>query len=261
MAHGKKTARFNFLGTGTSTGVPVAGCDCPVCRSTDPHDTRFRSSALVTHGKYNLVIDTGPDFRSQALRANIMHLNAVLLTHGHADHVFGFDDIRAYSLFKKKTLPVFSARDTLDSIRRRFDYIWNAVQIGGGLPDVALFPVDKPFVAGGMTITPIPILHGKLPILGYRIGDLAYMTDISSLPDSAVPLLENLGTMVISCVRRRIHRTHLTIRDAIRMHNRIAPRQTILTHLTHYLSHKEWIAACSDNMLPAYDGMTIEIAL
>ncbi len=256
-----KTARLEFLGTGTSTGVPVVGCTCAVCRSNNPHDKRYRSSVLISNGRRNLVIDTGPDFRSQCLRANLRNVHAVCFTHEHVDHMNGFDEVRCFSFFKNKTMPVFGSQKSLDALRVRFAYIWNAVQFGGGLPDVDLHTIDGPFQAAGMTITPIPLFHGILPILGYRIGDLAYMTDISDLPESSLPLLDNLTTMVISCVRHRPHRTHLNLSGAKQLHKLVKPKQTLLTHLTHYLSHKEWIAALPDGMLPAYDGMKIDIAL
>lgn len=261
MAKKHATAMFEFLGTGTSTGVPVAGCDCEVCCSRDWHDKRLRSSALIRHGQRQLVIDTGPEFRIQCLRAGIMNLSAVLLTHDHADHLNGFDDVRAFSYFKDKRLPVWASADTIKSIRRRFDYIWNAQQIGGGLPDVELHTADKPFRIIGIDIVPIPIMHGKLPILGFRIGDLAYLTDISSLPDSSLPLLANLGTLIISCVRYRFHRTHLNIAGAKRLHRLIQPERTLMTHLTHYIAHKELIAALPADMTPAHDGLKVEINL
>jgi phosphoribosyl 1,2-cyclic phosphate phosphodiesterase len=261
MAAKLKTATLEFLGTGTSTGIPVAGCACRVCRSRDPHDKRLRSSVLIKNGAKNLIIDTGPEFRIQCLRAGVMRLDAVAITHTHADHIFGFDDIRAYSFFKDRTLPVWGAPETIASIRKRFDYIWNARQFGGGLPDVDLREIRGPFSCAGLDVTPIPIKHGCMDILGFRIGDLAYMTDISSLPESSLPLLENLGTMVISCVRYRYHRTHLNIAGAKRLHRLVKPGQTILTHLAHYLSHRDIIAEFPVDISPAYDGMTMSIAL
>ncbi len=250
---------FTFLGTGTSTGVPVAGCRCRVCRSRDPHDQRLRSSALIRHGRRNLIIDTTPEFRIQCLRAKVDTLAAVLITHDHADHLHGLDDIRAYSLFKDKEIPVWGNENTLKIIRRRFDYIWNAVQLGGGLPAISLNVAAAPFRAAGLEVTPIPVQHGRLQILGYRIGDLAYLTDISGLPDSSLPLLENLETMIISCVRMRHHPTHLSIPKAIRLHRKIKAKQTYLTHLTHYFTHRELIGLLPTDITPAYDGLEIGI--
>lgn len=258
---GAKTATLEFLGSGTSTGVPIAGCSCPVCRSTDPHDKRLRSSALIRNGKYNLIIDTGPEFRIQCLRAGVMHLDAVLYTHDHADHLHGLDDVRAYSLFQRRVLPVWARPNVLRIIRSRFAYIWNAKQTGGGLPEIELRPITGSFSAAGLDIIPVPVIHGRLDILGYRIGDLAYLTDISSLPESSVPLLQNLGTLIISCVRSRSHPTHLSMASAKRLHARLKPAQTLLTHISHSLSHREIITRMPVDISPAHDGMRVEIAL
>ncbi len=255
------SATLEFLGSGTSTGVPIPACACPVCRSADPHDKRLRASALIRRGGRNIVIDTGPEFRIQCLRAGLMRLDAVLYTHDHADHLNGLDDVRAYSIFKDRTLPVWGSAETLASIRGRFGYIWNATQIGGGLPDIELRRIDGPFTAAGFAVTPIPLKHGRKDILGFRVGDLAYMTDISALPDSSLPLLENLGTMVLSCVRHGYHRTHLNIAGVKRLHRLVKPGQTLLTHLSHFLTHKELIAALPTDIGPAHDGMTVGIRL
>ena len=261
MANTNTTATLEFLGTGTSTGVPIPGCSCPVCRSCDPHDNRLRSSVLIRNGRHTLVIDTGPEFRIQCLRAGLTHLDAVLITHNHADHIFGLDDVRPYSVFKRQTLPVWGSRHTLDSIRLRFDYIWNAMQVGGGLPDISLNEAGGIFEAAGMRITPLPIKHGKMDILGFRIGSLAYMSDVSAVPDETLPLLEGLDTMIISCVRHRKHQTHLNIAGAKALHRLIAPRQTFLTHLTHYFFHKDLIGLMPVDITPAYDGMRLEFSL
>lgn len=253
-----KTATLEFLGTGTSTGVPIAGCPCAVCRSCDPHDKRLRSSVLIRNGSRTLVIDTGPEFRIQCLRAGLMRLDAVAITHSHVDHLFGLDDVRPYSVFKRRTLPVWGARHTLDSIRKRFDYIWNAMQIGGGLPDISLNEAEGTFEAAGLRVTPLPIKHGKMDILGFRIGDLAYMSDVSEVPEETMPLLEGLDTMIISCVRHRKHKTHLNIAGAKALHKRVGPRRTFLTHLTHYFFHKDLIALMPRDITPAYDGMVLE---
>lgn len=255
----RRSVSLEFLGTGTSTGVPIAGCSCRVCRSTDRHDNRLRSSVLIRHGRRNLVIDTGPEFRLQCLRAGITSLDAVLLTHNHVDHVNGLDDVRPFSVFRRRTLPVWGNADTVADIRRRFEYIWEARQVGGGLPDIDLRSVTGPFTAAGLTVTPVPILHGALPILGYRIGDLAYLTDISALPESSLPLLRGLGTLILSCVRRRPHRTHLNVKGVMELHRLVQPKQTILTHLSHYYSHKDLIGMFPVAISPAHDGLVIPI--
>jgi phosphoribosyl 1,2-cyclic phosphate phosphodiesterase len=197
----------------------------------------------------------------QCLRARLTRLDAVLITHNHVDHLYGLDDVRPYSAFKGKTLPVWGSEHTLNSIRTKFDYIWNAVQVGGGLPDISLNLADAPFTAAGLTIIPIPIKHGKLDILGYRIGSLAYMSDISALPDETLPLLENLDTMIISCVRRRPHNTHLNIAGAKRLHRLVRPRLTYLTHLTHYFTHRELAALMPSTIVPAHDTLVIPVRM
>lgn len=261
MSPRSKTATLEFLGSGTSTGVPVLGCNCEVCRSTDPRDKRLRSSVLIRHEHKNVIIDTGPEFRIQCLRAGVKHLDSVLITHDHSDHLHGIDDLRAFSLFKKKTLPVWMNKETMHNVKQRFGYMWKPLQIGGGVPDLVLHEAAKPFQAGGMTITPVPIKHGVIDILGFRFGDVAYMTDISSLPEASLPLVQGVGTMIISCVRYRFHRTHLNIAGVKRLHAMVKPERTILTHLTHYFSHKEISAVMPVDIMPAYDGMTIDVNL
>ncbi|MDR1533698.1 MAG: MBL fold metallo-hydrolase [Planctomycetota bacterium] len=253
-------AVLEFLGSGTSTGVPVPGCRCRVCRSPDPRDRRLRSSVLISLGKRRLVVDTGPEFRIQCLRAGVERVDAVLVTHHHADHLYGLDDIRAYSFFKRRTIPVWAAPATLREIRRHFAYIWRSSQIGGGLPDIELRPVEGGFKAIGIDIVPIPIKHGELDILGYRLGNLAYMTDISRLPPASLPLLENLDAMVVSCVRCHSHPTHLSLIEVKRLHRLLRPRRTLLTHLAHRFSHRELLMELARfDIFPAYDGLRINL--
>lgn len=259
-----RNAMMEFLGTGTSTGVPVAGCDCEVCASRDPRDDRMRSSVLVRHGKKSVIIDTGPEFRMQCIRARVMHLDAILLTHDHADHLHGLDDVRAFSKFQRRVLPVWGNAQTIRTVRDRFAYIWNAPQRGGGLPEVILHEASGPFREAGLDFVPVPILHGKLEILGYRLGDMAYLTDVSAIPETSLPLLEGLETLVLSCVRYRFHQTHLNLRGVKRLHKAIQPKRTLLTHLTHYFSHADLIAEFADagmDIAPACDGMRVTIAL
>ncbi len=257
-----KNATFEFLGTGTSTGVPVAGCSCEVCRSREPEDNRLRSSALVSYGKRHVVIDTGPEFRLQCLRAGIQRLDAVLLTHPHADHIFGLDDVRAYSTFRKRVLPVWGNAHTLEFIRTHFAYIWKPMQRGGGLPEITLHEASGAFTAGGVEFTPVPVLHGKMPILGYRLGNLAYLTDISALPESSLPLLSGVETLVVSCVRHRPHRTHLNIAGVRRIQRLLRPGRILLTHLTHYLAHRDLNAEfAGEGIEPAYDGLRVDVCL
>ncbi len=257
----KKTAILEFLGSGTSTGVPVAGCTCAVCRSTDPHDKRLRACVRVQRGERNVIVDTTPEFRIQCLRADVRRVDAVLVTHDHADHLNGFDDVRPFSSFRRRTLPVYCSAHVINSIHRRFDYIWNAVQKGGGLPDIELREITGPFSVIGMEVTPVPIKHGRIDILGYRFGDTAYLTDVSAVPDSSLPLLTDLENLIVTCVRKNPHPTHLNVAGVKRLHKLVKPRRTLLTHLTHYLFHKELIGLFPADITPAYDGMRIEVTL
>ncbi|MDR0361508.1 MAG: MBL fold metallo-hydrolase [Planctomycetota bacterium] len=261
MARARKTVELEFLGTGTSAGVPVPGCRCAVCRSKDPRDKRLRSSALVRNGRRNLIIDASPEFRIQCLRAGVFTVDALVLTHGHADHTNGFDDIRSYSFFKSRTVPVWGDGKTLRTIERRFDYVWHATQWGGGLPQVELRGIEGPFTAAGLELTPIPILHGALPILGFRIGDLAYLTDVSRIPESSLPPLEDLRTLIVSCARTMPHETHFNLADVKRTHDRLRPERTLVTHISHYFSHRRLVAALPPGVDPAQDGMRVAIDL
>lgn len=253
-------ASLTFLGTGTSVGIPMLACECPACTSPDPRDTRFRSSVLVEWDDHVLVIDTTPEFRLQLLRENIKHLDAILFTHNHADHVSGLDDIRPFC-FHHGPIPLYGSPQTMDWIRKRFDYIWEAIQQGGGLPRVTLHPVESPFDVLGLSVTPLPVMHGKLPIYGYRIGDCAYISDVSAIPESTVPLLENLGTLILDAVRYTRHDTHFHVDEAIAIAQQIGAKQTWLTHMNHEIKHAELLGECPPGVAPAYDGLRIEINL
>lgn len=266
----KKTGRtleLEFLGTGTSIGIPVPSCRCPVCMSSDSRDTRWRSSVLIRNGRRNLVVDAGPEFRLQCLRAGIDSLAALVLTHDHADHLNGLDDLRAFTLPLRgrrrgmdRTVAVYGGRQTMAAIRKRFDYIWNATQVGGGLPQIEMHTVKeyKAFVAAGLEMTAIPIKHGAKDIFGYRVGGLAYLTDISALPDASRSLVENLDVLVLSCALRRPHETHFSLKDIIRLHARLQPRLTLLTHISHYFGHRELLGELPSAIRPAHDGLRVE---
>lgn len=256
---------MEFLGSGTSTGMPIPSCGCVNCRSKDPRDTRWRSSVVLRRGGRNLVIDTGPEFRLQCLRAGIESLDGVLYTHHHADHLNGLDDLRCFTLrlndalFDRPPMQVWASAASLRSIRRHFDYIWTAVQKGGGLPKIVLNEATDSFVAAGFEVRPIPIKHGTMDILGYRIGGLSYMTDISALPETSYPLVEGTEVLVISFARRESHETHFNMADAVALHRRLRPRQTLITHIAHYFSHQDLLDELPEGMTPAYDGLKVEV--
>jgi phosphoribosyl 1,2-cyclic phosphate phosphodiesterase len=188
--------QLKVLGSGTSMGVPTLGCHCPVCSSTDPRDNRLRPSILLSHLDQNVIIDTTPDFRTQALRARVNRLDAVLLTHAHADHILGFDDLRPYNMLQGTAMPVYGTGETFRTIRRVFSYVFENRPTLSTVPSVRLHEVHGPFPLMGIPFIPVPLLHGEMDVLGYRFGRAAYLTDFSRLPESSVPLLEDLDDLI-----------------------------------------------------------------
>jgi phosphoribosyl 1,2-cyclic phosphate phosphodiesterase len=254
--------RVVFLGSGTSFGVPVIGCSCPVCRSSDPRDRRYRASILIESGGSSVVVDAGPEFRLQALRAGISSLDALLLTHAHADHVNGLDDVRP--LTAKRVLPVYGNAETLAETRERFAYIFRETQFGGGKPRIDLRMADGTVRAGGLSIVPVPIRHGVLPILGWRTGAFAYITDCSEIPETSLPLLAGVEVLVITGLRREPHATHFSIDQGIAAARHIGARRTWLTHMNHESTHAALEAYCAKagadvGARPSWDGLEIEI--
>ena len=248
-----------FLGTGTSAGIPMIGCACPVCTSADPHDRRDRASVVVTYGPTSVLIDATPELRLQCVRQGVMNIDAVVITHAHADHIMGIDDLRRFNAIRRGPLDVWMDQTTADTVLRCFGYCF-----GPKNPDPNLFRpqlIDRritgPFDIAGQIWTPIPLAHGQLDILGFRIGDLAYCTDASAIPDAAWPLLEGLDTLVIDALQPRKHPTHLTIDEAIAVVERVRPRQTFFTHMSHNVMHAEVDPTLPDGVRLAYDGLRI----
>ena len=231
--------KITVLGSGTSMGVPSLGCHCRVCSSLDPHDNRLRPSLLLSRNGQNVVIDTTPDFRQQGLRAGVDRLDAVLLTHGHADHIMGFDDIRPYNLRQQTALPVYSNEETFDIIRRAFAYVFDGKPKLSSIPSVNLREAKEPFELLGITFTPIPLLHGDMEVLGFRFGRAAYLTDFSSLPDSSLALLNDLDELIIDALRDIPHPMHQTVDQALALIKKLNPRRAWFTHIAHDLPHAE----------------------
>ncbi len=249
-----------FLGTGTSTGVPVPTCACDVCRSTDPRDARLRPSVLLRWEGANVLVDTATDLRQQVLGQGLMDLDAVFYTHAHADHIFGLDDLRMFNWRRGGAIPVYGSAVTLAALRKTFWYVFEDVEAGGGKPLLDLHEVGEPFPLLGRTVVPVPLQHGRLPILGYRIGGFAYLTDVSAIPEASYVLLRDLDVLVLSALRHRPHPTHLHLGRALEEAARIGAARTLFTHLAHDISH----AAVSRTLPPgvelAYDGLSLEIS-
>lgn len=247
--------KITFLGTGTSHGVPMIGCNCSVCRSLDPKNNRTRCSCLVQVSGKNLLIDTPPELRIQALREGLTHIDSILFTHSHADHVFGLDDTRRFSDVTGTAIPCYGNADTLDTLRQAFEYVFIPTQIGGGKPMLNLITIDKQFEAAGVPITPIPIRHGRLHIFGYRIGDFAYVTDCSHIPDESMALLKGLHTLVLGVIRYEPHETHFSISEGLSVVEELKPANTFFTHIAHRLDHEKTNAALPAGVQLAYDGL------
>jgi riboflavin kinase/FMN adenylyltransferase len=255
--------KITVLGSGTSMGVPSLACHCPVCSSKDPHDNRLRPSLLLSRHGQNVVIDTTPDFRQQGLRARVERLDAVLLTHGHADHIMGFDDIRPYNLRQHVALPVYSNEETFRIIRRAFAYVFDGKPKLSTIPSVTLLEAKAPFELLGVTFTPIPLLHGDMEVLGFRFGRAAYLTDFSSLPASSLALLNGLDVLIIDALRDVPHPMHQTVEQALALIKELNPHGAWFTHIAHDLPHAETNERLRNlgysNVQLAYDGLEIDV--
>ena len=265
MTHSPSTLHVTLLGTGTSTGVPVIGCTCRVCRSADPRDQRTRCSCYIEAGGVHLVIDTGPDFRQQALREGLSRVDAVLFTHHHFDHVVGLDDLRPFFFDNARPIPCYAPAHTVDILRDMFPYIFKDGSYPGA-SRLTLHAIEGPFTiksrydpARTVVLTPIEAFHGDLPLYGYRLGRFAYLTDISHLPDASLRHLHDLDVLVLDALRHRPHPTHLTIEEAVATAQRIGARQTYFIHMTHNLLHAEEDARLPDGIALGYDGLSFEV--
>jgi phosphoribosyl 1,2-cyclic phosphate phosphodiesterase len=255
-------ARVTFLGTGTSHGVPMIGCACAVCTSDDPRDDRMRPSIYIELPELAVLVDTATDLRRQALRFRLPRVDAILFTHSHADHVMGLDEVRRYNALQHSTIACYADALTGTEIRRTFAYIFEArTPRGGGLPQLDLFTVAGEFCLGRTPVTPVPLLHGRRHILGYRIGPFAYLTDCSEIPEQAWPLLDGVDLLVVDALRDKPHPTHFTVAEALEVVERLRPSRAWFTHIAHDLPHAATCARLPEGVDLAYDGLTLEFAL
>jgi phosphoribosyl 1,2-cyclic phosphate phosphodiesterase len=250
---------LKFLGTGTSTGVPTLACPCRVCRSPDPYDKRMRPSILLEYDGRVVVVDTTPDFRTQALREGVTRLDTVLFTHAHADHILGLDDVRVFNFRQQAPIPIYADEHCLANIRRTFAYIFEGNYPYGGVAKLDPHLIDGPFDLWGLGVTPVPVLHGNLPILGFRFRDTAYVTDVSEIPETSLPLLGGLDILILDALRHKPHPTHLTLDQALAMVERLQPRRALFTHIAHELGHQETNARLPSHIRLAYDGLKLEL--
>ena len=247
-----------FLGTGTSQGIPVIACPCAVCASNDLHDKRLRCSALVQVDGKNILIDSGPDFRQQMLRAGIIRLDAILFTHGHKDHTAGLDDVRAYNYIMQCPMDIYAEERVQKVLRREFDYIFSENKYPG-VPKLNMHTIDEtPFTIDQITVTPIRAMHLKLPILGFRIGQLAYLTDVNSISEPEKDKLHGLDCFVINGLRQEPHISHFTLKEALALINEVKPKQAYITHISHQLGfHQKVQDGLPPNVFLAYDGLEV----
>ena len=252
--------KITVLGSGTSAGVPFIACGCAVCTSTDPRDKRLRPSIYIDLGHSRVLVDTTPDLRQQCLANDITRVDAVLFTHAHADHIAGFDDMRRFSQLQKAPVPCYGDAETLADLRRMFDYAFRPPkQQGGGVPEVTLHAIDGAFTIGGTPIVPVPVMHGILPVLGFRIGSFAYLTDCNLIPETSWPLLDGVTTVIVDALRRRPHSTHFNVDQAIDVVKRLGATRAYFTHITHDLGHAETNASLPRGVELAYDGLEIDV--
>ncbi|HXG88595.1 MAG TPA: MBL fold metallo-hydrolase [Vicinamibacterales bacterium] len=254
-------AKVTFLGTGTSHGVPMIGCGCATCHSTDPRDRRLRPSIYIDIAAGPaLLVDTATDLRQQALTHRLSRLDAILFTHSHADHVMGFDEVRRFNMMQGGAIPAYADARTSADLRRMFDYVFTPPdQKGGGVPQIELKTIDGPFTVAGVAVRPVPVLHGQRPILGFRFGALAYLTDCNHIPDQSLAMLDGLDVLVLDALRHRAHPTHFNVEQALAVVARVQPRQTYFTHICHDLPHVATNATLPPGVALAYDGLVLDV--
>ncbi len=251
---------ITVLGSGTSVGVPTIGCHCQVCASDDPRDNRLRPSVLIRYNGRNILIDTTPDFRQQALRARIERLDAVVFTHAHADHIMGLDDVRPFNFRQRSSIPIYGSPETIQTIQRVFQYIFDEGAAESSIPRLQSYTLDgEPFELCGLRFTPVLLNHGRSFVYGFRFGSAAYLTDHSSIPEKSMEKLRGLDVLFLDALRRRPHPTHTTLERALRYVEELAPRRAFFTHICHDLPHAATESELPPHVRLAYDGLEITV--
>jgi phosphoribosyl 1,2-cyclic phosphate phosphodiesterase len=260
MLENFERASILVLGSGTSVGVPMIGCSCKVCTSTDERDKRLRPSVLLRLGDQRVLIDTTPDFRYQALRYSIDRLDAILYTHSHADHILGLDDVRPFNFMQKTDIPIFASADSLLTIRRTFQYVFDDSPSESSRPKITPYIFDtNPIRVVGIDIQPIRVAHGRGVAHGFRFGDCAYLTDHSEIPTASMEMLHGLDVLFLDALRHNPHPTHSTVDESLRTVELLKPKRAFFTHISHDLMHSTLAARLPDNVQIAYDGLEIPI--
>jgi phosphoribosyl 1,2-cyclic phosphate phosphodiesterase len=252
--------KLTFLGTGTSSGIPIIGCECPVCTSDDPRDDRLRSSVMLNVGEKVVVIDTGPDFRQQMLRQGVKRLDAVLYTHSHKDHIAGMDDIRAFNFLQKADIDIYANSQTIKALEREFYYVFLEEKYPG-VPGVKVHLIEEEaFWIGDLRVEPIPVLHHRMPVLGFRVGDIAYITDANHIPDESKARLRGLKVLVLNALRKTDHLAHFNLAQAVAMAQELGAEQTYFTHVSHLMGrHGEVEGELPGGIGIAWDGLVVEV--
>ncbi len=253
--------KITILGSGTSHGIPMIGCNCAVCRSEDPFDKRSRPSALIEMADRRVLIDSGPELRAQLIRERIDMIHAVVYTHAHADHIYGLDDLRVFSMRGRGSLNAYASPATAEIIRTVFPYVFDGGhRLGGGVPQITLNDINGPFDGAGIPFEPIPIWHGPTSVMAYRVGELAYVTDVNRIDPDSMDRLRGLDVLILDALRDRPHPTHFSIPEALAIVEELRPKRTYFTHICHDVSHAETNRQLPSGVELAYDGLVIELA-